>query len=188
MMREVLERRLARGLAAGDLPDLWLIDGGKGQLGVAVDLLREKGASEPAVAALAKERRHRGTVERVFSPGRPDPLPLPPDSPESLYLQRIRDEAHRFAVKYHRELRRRRTLATGLEEIPGVGKKRRRDLIERFRTLDGIRAASGAEIAEVVGARLAERVHAHFHAPEGGLEGEPAGGGSTPPGPSPRTT
>ncbi len=158
MMEEVLRRRLTRGLAEGGLPDLVLVDGGKGQLSVAVKLIEELKVPDLEVLALAKERRARGTVERVFAPGRSEPAPLAPDSAESLYLQRIRDEAHRFAVKYHRQLRRKRTLATGLEEIPGIGESRRRALIERFRTLDGIRAASLEEIAEVVGARLAEEV------------------------------
>jgi excinuclease ABC subunit C len=163
MMREVLSRRLSRGLAEGDLPDLMMVDGGKGQLGVAQSLFAEMGVEGVGLIALAKERRSRGSFERVFAPGSPHPLPLAQDSPESLHLQRIRDEAHRFAVKYHRELRRRSTLATGLEEIPGIGTKRRRDLIERFHTLEGIRKATPAEIAEVVGTRLAGEVHAHFH-------------------------
>ena len=163
MMEEVLRRRLTRGLAEGGLPDLVLVDGGKGQLSVAVKLLAELNVPDLEVLALAKERRARGTVERVYAPGRPDPLPLPPDSPESLYLQRIRDETHRFAVTYHRHLRRRRTLATGLEEIPGIGGVRRRALIERFRTLDRIKAATIEEIAEVVGDRLAEAVVAHLN-------------------------
>src|SRR3989449_2696119 len=104
-MREVLERRLRKGLEENNLPDLIVVDGGKGQLGVAVDLLMELGIKDRlSVIGLAKERRSRGTTERVFVPGRSAPLPLRQDAPESLYLQRIRDEAHRFAVRYHREL------------------------------------------------------------------------------------
>jgi excinuclease ABC subunit C len=119
------------------------------------------------VASLAKERRSRGTVERVFVPGRSEPAPLPQESPESLYLQRIRDETHRFAVTYHRQLRKRRTLATGLEGIPGVGKARRQLLIDRFRTLDAIRAAGEEEIAAVVGEKLAGKVVEHLRRPPG---------------------
>ncbi len=164
MMREVLDRRLRRGLTAGDLPDLLMVDGGKGQLGVAVALLAELRVEDVGLIALAKERRELGTIERVFRPGSPDPLPLPPDSPESLHLQEIRDEAHRFAVSYHRQLRRRRALATGLEEIEGLGRKRQRALLDRFRTLDGIRDATEPEIAAVVGPKLAERIAGHFRA------------------------
>lgn len=158
-MQEVLMRRLKSGLAANDLPDLLLIDGGKGQLGVAVKLLAELALTDKiAVAGLAKERKRRGTTERVFVSHRKDPLPLLQDSPESLYLQRIRDEAHRFAVSYHRELRKKATLRTGLEQIPGIGKKRREALLEQFGTLKGLRRATIEEIAAVVGKELAHRV------------------------------
>ena len=165
-MREILERRLERGIVEKDLPDLLVIDGGKGQLGVAVKLLEELGLEELAVVSLAKERRHKSTTERVFVPGRSAPLPLPQDSPESLYLQRIRDEAHRFAISYHREIRRRATLRTGLEDIPGVGKKRCQALIDRFSTLKNIRVATEEEIAEVVGPGLARKVRESLAAPD----------------------
>ncbi len=163
MMKEILQRRICRGMEEGDLPDLIVVDGGKGQLNVAGGILEQNGIKNLDVIALAKERRSKGTKERVFTPGRPDPAPLAPDSPESMYLQRIRDEAHRFAVSYHRQLRRRRTLATGLEGIPGIGKSRRRALIDRFRTLERIQTVPMEEIAEVVGLKLAERVYTHFH-------------------------
>jgi excinuclease ABC subunit C len=157
-LREVLDRRLRRGLEEGDLPDLIVIDGGKGQLGVAEDLFKELGIDGVGLLSLAKERRRKGTTERIFVPRSSLPLAVPQEAQESLYLQRIRDEAHRFAVRYHRELRRRETLRSGLEEIPGIGKKRQRQLIERFGTLKGIRAASLEAVAEVVGQKLAERV------------------------------
>jgi excinuclease ABC subunit C len=170
MLQEVLQRRISRGKEEEDLPDLMVVDGGKGQLSAATRILDDLGVKNVDMISLAKERRSRGTTERVFTPGRSEPAPLPSDSPESLYLQRIRDEAHRFAITYHRQLRRRRTLATGLEEIPGIGKARRRSLIDRFRTLDGIRSASVEEIAGVVGPRMAERIHDHFHRPESGSQ------------------
>ena len=155
-MHEVLDRRLRRGIDNGDLPDLIIVDGGKGQLSVATKLLDELGLAETIdVISIAKERRHRKTTERIFVPGRRDPLPLAQDTPESLYIQRIRDEAHRFAVKYHRELRKRHTLRTGLEGIPGIGKKRREALLDHFGTLKNIRAANEDELAEVVGKKLA---------------------------------
>jgi len=180
-LREVLSRRIAKGLEAQDLPDLIMVDGGKGQLSGATSLLREMGAAaRVSVIALAKERRSRGTTERVFAPGRSDPLPLAQDSPESLYLQRIRDEAHRFAIRYHRELRKKATLRTGLEEIPGVGKARRDAIITRFGTLRKIREATEAEIAEVVGPRLARAVYLKL------VEAEP-GAGPVPPVDTPGT-
>ena len=161
-MAEVLERRLTRGPKHEDLPDLIVVDGGKGQLGVAVKILEKLGISDVAVIGLAKERRRKRTTERIFLPGRSDPLPLAQETRESLYLQRIRDEAHRFAIRYHRELRRKKTLRTGLEDIPGIGKKRREALVQRFGTLKKIGAASQEEIADVVGAKLAESVRKHL--------------------------
>jgi len=157
MMREVLRRRFQRAMeeqplgtrqasAWKTLPDLVLVDGGKGQLGVAVEVLREFGLEEQvAVIALAKER------EEVFLPGRPEPLRLPPDSPALHLLQRIRDEAHRFAVAYHRRMREKKALASLLEEIPGIGPKRRKALLQRFGSLEAIRAASLEELASLPG-------------------------------------
>jgi excinuclease ABC subunit C len=169
MMREVLDRRLSHLSETGEeAPDLLVIDGGKGQLGVAEEVLESRGlAGRIRAIALAKERRRRGTTERIFVPGRSDPLPLSQDSPESLLVQEIRDEAHRFAVRYHRELRRKSTLRTGLEGIPGIGRERREKLIERFSTLKGIRSASQESIAEVLGAKLAAEVFRRLHSPAG---------------------
>ena len=173
-MQEMLERRLRKGIEANDLPDLIVVDGGKGQLGVASRLLEDLGlADRVAVAALAKERRSRRTAERIFVPGRGEPLPLPQDAPESLYLQRIRDEAHRFAVRYHRELRKKATLRTGLEGIPGIGRKRTEAILAAFGTLKNIRQATEADIAGVVGERLARVVYEKLVQ---GAEGTPAAG------------
>lgn len=154
-MKEVLSRRLKRGIKDSDLPDLVLVDGGKGQLSSAVKVIREMGLRDIPVASLAKERRRKRTSERIFLPGRRNPIALAQDTPESLYLQRIRDESHRFAISYHRHLRRRDALKTGLEDVPGIGKKRQQALLDRFRTLDKIRAASTEELGEVVGKKLA---------------------------------
>ena len=154
-MKEVLKRRLERGIKDGDLPDLVLVDGGKGQLSSALKVLKEIGLSSLPVAALAKERRRKQTTARIFLPGRKNPIALAQDTPESLYLQRIRDEAHRFAIRYHRELRRRDAMKTGLEDIPGIGKKRQQALLDRFRTLEKIRGASTEELSEVIGDKLA---------------------------------
>ena len=157
-MKEVLQRRLERGLKDGDLPDLVLVDGGKGQLSSAVKVLKELGLSGLPAASLAKERRSKRTTERVFLPGRKNPLALAQDTPESLYLQRIRDEAHRFAIRYHRELRRKDAMKTGLEDVPGIGRKRQEALLDRFRTLEKIRAANIEELSEVIGKNLALRL------------------------------
>ena len=155
-LREVLERRLRQ---QGDLPDLIMVDGGKGQISAVAELLSELGIEDrSSLVGLAKERKHKGTTERVFVAGRADPLPLPQESPESLYLQRIRDEAHRFAIRYHRELRRKATLRTGLEGIPGIGRKRRQAILNRFGTLKKIREASEEDIAAVVGSKLGRLV------------------------------
>jgi len=156
-MREVVGRRYRRLLEEGkDLPDLVLIDGGKGQLGAALDALEELGLGDQPVASLAKRE------ELIFQPGRREPLALPHSSPVLQLVQRIRDEAHRFAIGFHRKTRSRRTLASELDAIPGVGPTRRRLLLSRFGSVRGVRGASEAELATVVGARTASRVRGHF--------------------------
>lgn len=178
-MREVLQRRFTSRDPELGTPDLVVIDGGKGQLNVAASLLEGMDLPEEvALIGLAKERRRKGTSERVFVPGRGEPLPLPQESPESLYLQRIRDEAHRFAIRYHRELRRKTTLRTGLEGIPGIGQKRRQALLERFGTLRRIRSSGEEEIAEVVGEKLARRVYEELCRPEESRGQETGGPGN----------
>ncbi len=160
MMREVLRRRLLRGIEEQDLPDLIVVDGGKGQLGVARSVLADAAVDETDVIALAKGRsssRMDGSgegapiPERVFIPGRKDPVVLPPDSAELLLLARLRDEAHRFAVSLHRKLRSKRSLAGRIETIPGIGPHRRRTLLRHFGSFKRLRQASPEEIAEVPG-------------------------------------
>jgi excinuclease ABC subunit C len=178
MMREVLTRRLLRGLEEGDLPDLLVIDGGKGQLGVARAVLTDTAIDEVDVVALAKSRLGEGpagkadpgamgerSLERVFLPGRKDPVVLPQDSAELLLLTRLRDEAHRFAVTFHRKVRTRRTLGSRLETIPGVGPGRRKALLAHFGSLKRLKAASVEEIARVPGfsKTLAAKVHGGLH-------------------------
>jgi excinuclease ABC subunit C len=163
-MREVLRRRLRRSLAESDLADLVVIDGGKGQLSQATDVARELGvpADRTSFVGLAKARAGEPGLrafERVFLPGKSDPVVFAPDSAEVKYLARIRDEAHRFAITYHRELRRKRAFRAGLDEVPGVGPKRRTELFERFRNLKGLRAASVDELATVVPREVAQRLH-----------------------------
>src|SRR5262245_32792846 len=158
-MREVVGRRYRRLLEEGkELPDLVVVDGGKGQLGAAVEALEELGLGEQAVASLAKKE------ELIFVRGRPEPIALPRHSPVLQLVQRIRDEAHRFAVGYHRKARSQRTLRSQLDDIPGIGPTRRRKLLSRFGSLRGVRSASEAELARAVGKLTAARIAAHFRA------------------------
>jgi excinuclease ABC subunit C len=153
MLQEVLRRRFRKAVVkeatAEDtwkkLPDLIIIDGGKGQLNAALEVLAEFGLEEVPAVGLAKAR------EEVFKPGEPDALILPLDSAGLQLMQRVRDEAHRFAVSYHQRLRRRQSLASTLEEIPGIGPKRRRALLKRFGSVEGIRKASLEQLAGVEG-------------------------------------
>jgi excinuclease ABC subunit C len=165
-MREVVRRRLTRLQEEQQpLPDLIVIDGGKGQLSSAVDVLRDLDLPGQPVIGLAKK------LEEVFLPGRSDPEILPKASTGLRLLQRIRDEAHRFAVSYHRSLRSKRTLQTELDLIKGVGKKRAAELLEAFGSVQGVRFATADQLAEIVGPAVAEKVRGYFDMPEG--EGEP---------------
>ncbi len=166
MMAELASRRLAKG----HLPDLFLIDGGKGHLAAVQRIVDEHRGAEPnglkggfpAVVALAKpdeERRER--VDKIYLPGRKNPLLLPPGHPVLSLLMRIRDEAHRRAVTYHRQLRRKRLQGSRLDQIPGVGPARRRTLLTHFGDLQAVARASVEELHAVPGISpaLAERIH-----------------------------
>jgi excinuclease ABC subunit C len=160
-MREMLRRRFRRATEPAPqavqgpgrkktswdlLPDLLVVDGGKGQLNVAIEVLDEFGLGDqvPAIG-LAKQE------EEVFVPGRPEALHLPRNA-EGLYLlQRIRDEAHRFAIAYHRRVRGKQTIRSQLDEVPGIGPKRRSALLKHFGSIDAIRTASVDELAAVPG-------------------------------------
>jgi excinuclease ABC subunit C len=138
------------------LPDLILIDGGRGQLSAAQEVLFEYNQPIPAIG-LAKQ------LELVYTPDdRPEPLVLPRDGQALRLLQRVRDEAHRFANTYHQQLRQRRIVFSVLDDIPGVGEKRKRDLIRTFGSVRQIRRATVEEIAAVVGPKMAERVAAYL--------------------------
>ncbi|HYK09397.1 MAG TPA: excinuclease ABC subunit UvrC [Gemmatimonadales bacterium] len=154
-IHEVITRFVTRRLAEQKpLPDLAVIDGGKGQLSAAVDAAREAGAPELPLVSLAKKEEH------VFFPDRPDPLVLSRRSPSLRLLQRARDEAHRFAVTYSRKRRSARTITSALLEIRGIGPNRRKSLLERFGSLAGVKTATAAEIAALPGfsTALAERI------------------------------
>jgi excinuclease ABC subunit C len=156
-MREVVGRRYRRLLEEGkDLPDLILIDGGPGQLSAATAALAELGIGHQPVASLAKKE------EVIFVPGRAEPIVLPHSSPVLQLVQRVRDEAHRFAVGFHRKVRAQRTLRSELDDIPGVGPAKRRKLLSRFGSLRGVRGASLADLAAAVGAAMAARIRQHL--------------------------
>jgi excinuclease ABC subunit C len=151
-MAEAVGRRYRRRLAeAGRLPDLVLVDGGPTQLAAALAALGATGAELP-VAALAKR------MEEIHVPGGRPPLHLEPNDPARLLLQRLRDEAHRVAITRHRRRRRARRMATQLLAIPGIGPKRAQSLLERFGSVDGVRAAAPGDVAAVVGTAAAARV------------------------------
>lgn len=143
--------------AEGDwakLPDLVLIDGGKGQLNAALTAMKEVGAESIPAAGLAKER------EEIFLPGRPEPVVLPQSSRGRQMLQRLRDEAHRFAVTYHRKVRKKESFASALDSIPGIGANRKRTLLRKFGSVKGIREASAGDLAAAahMSAGLAQKV------------------------------
>lgn len=159
MMYEVLKRRFTRAKEEGSYPDLLVVDGGKGQLNVAVEVLRELDIPEVDVVGLAKARTERDprspevkqSDERVFLPGRMNPVVLRSNSSALFLMQRVRDEAHRFAITYHRELRRRERLRSVLDGIPGVGPARRRRLLRYFGSVQRIREASIDDLVGVPG-------------------------------------
>ncbi len=149
MLAEVLKRRFKRAGGALDSwaikPDLVLIDGGKGQLNAAIKAMREVGADAIPAAGLAKEN------EELFIPGRSKPIALPPYAPGLQLLQRLRDEAHRFALGYHQRIRKRQTFASALDTIPGIGPKRKRALLRQFGSVKAIREASTEELTTAKG-------------------------------------
>ncbi len=157
MMHEVLKRRFKRGLDEGDLPDLVVVDGGKGQLGMAIAALGELGVKEVDLAALAKMRVERAarsaevvrSEERVFLPGQSNPIVLKRNSNALFLLQRVRDEAHRFAITYHKKVRAKQTLYSALDKIPGIGGARKRALLRAFGSVKRIEEASLEELLKV---------------------------------------
>jgi len=174
MMQEVLMRRFRRGVEENDLPDLAVVDGGKGQLNVATAVLNDLGIEDVPVVAIAKSRAGGGgrSPERFFLPGRKNPVVPPQHSQLVQLLARIRDEAHRFAVSYHRKRRQKATLRTSLTDIPGVGPGRARALLNRFGSIARIRTSSIADIAALpgFGAGLAAAILEHVSGPGGRTE------------------
>jgi len=173
MMLEMLKRRFARGKEEADLPDLIVVDGGKGQLGMALTAMEELGITEVDAVGLAKMRVQAAarsaeierTEERVFLPGQSNPVVLRRNSNALFLLQRVRDEAHRFAITYHRRLRAKQTLYSALDRIPGVGGARKRALLRAFGSVKRIEAATLDELLKVpsVNERVAQGILEALH-------------------------
>ena len=154
-MHEVIQRRFRRAAEAaadGDeqgkwaaLPDLVIVDGGKGQLGAALEALAEVGWEGQALVSLAKEN------EEIFVPGQPFPVVLPRDSQALFLVQRIRDEAHRFAITFHRERRSKAAVHSRLDDVPGIGPKKKQALLKAFGSLKAIKEATADELGSVPG-------------------------------------
>ena len=182
MMYEVLARRFRRGAATtegGDatfaraLPDLLVVDGGRGQLKMAVEVLRDLSVKGVEVVSLAKERvtgtKEDGgldrVIDRVYMPGVKNPIPVRSESSELYLLSRCRDEAHRYAIEFHRELRNKATLRSTLDDIPGIGPKRRTVLLKKFGSVKGVGRATAKEIAETLSIPLAQAEDIIAHLP-----------------------
>ena len=156
-MHEVVQRRYRKVLEnGGPFPDLILIDGGKGQLAAAYAALEDLGLANLVAVGIAKKE------ELLFTREHADPIALATSSPALLLVQRIRDEAHRFAVTFHRQSRGKRDFRSDLDQIPGVGPRRRKALLTAFGSLAGVRRATREELSTVVGARCAADVLAYF--------------------------
>ena len=146
-------------------PDLFVVDGGKGQLAEAMTILDELELDWLKVVAVAKGRARRAGAERLFVPGEKTPMQLPSDSPALLLIQQIRDEAHRFAISGHRAQRSRARKTSRLEQIPGLGPKKRRELLRQFGGLQGVLGAGVDDLVKVRGIsrNLAETIYNDLH-------------------------
>ncbi|MCI5138808.1 MAG: excinuclease ABC subunit C, partial [Candidatus Electrothrix sp. AR1] len=168
MMNEVLERRMETGLAKDNLPDVLLLDGGKGQLNIAVNVLaRFDLLNRIDLVSIAKEKQEEG--EKLFRPGRKNPILLPGHSPALLYLMRIRDESHRFGITFHRKLRNKATLHSRLDVLEGIGEKRKALLLNKLGSYKRIMAATVDELTEVtgIGRKTAASVYRQLHEGQG---------------------
>ena len=164
-MEEILTRRFANH-PEWPLPDLLLVDGGKGQLNIALKVIAEMGMEGAfAVAAIAKKEIARGEIQdKLFIPQRVNPVSFTKSDEALLLLQHIRDEAHRFAISFHRQKRARNTFLSDLDRIPGIGPKRKRVLLRHYGSLGDIRAAALEELSALPGMNqiVAKAVHQHL--------------------------
>ncbi|MEO8418286.1 MAG: excinuclease ABC subunit UvrC [Methylophilaceae bacterium] len=165
-MRDVLTRRYKKVAAGeGKVPDLIFIDGGKGQLGIAVEVMREVGLPDILLVGIAKGEERKPGLEQMFFPDRETPVSLKKDNPGLHLLQQIRDEAHRFAITGHRARRGKARMHSSLEDIGGIGAKRRQKLLTQFGGLEGVKNASIDQLAQVEGISqmLAEKIYQELH-------------------------
>ncbi|GAB4120216.1 MAG: excinuclease ABC subunit UvrC [Sideroxydans sp.] len=165
-MRQALRRRYQKLQGGeGKRPDLILIDGGAGQLGIALEVMAELGLTDLALVGVAKGVERKAGMEQLLRPGVEKPLQLPPDSPALHLIQQVRDEAHRFAISGHRARRGKARTASSLEEIEGIGEKRRRNLLTHFGGLKGVQQANIEELERVEGISplLAKKIFNHLH-------------------------
>ncbi|WNG15753.1 excinuclease ABC subunit UvrC [Cystobacter fuscus] len=181
-MHEVITRRLKRGQEEEDLPDLLVIDGGKGQLASALAAAKDLGVDGVDIVSLAKSRdlevhdrdeESAQSPERVFLPHRKDPIVLRQNSAELYLLTRLRDEAHRFAITFQQKSMRRGNFRSALDDIPGVGATRKKLLLRHFGSLKRVRESTIEELAEVLGPTVAERVHGALHGHQDEDEADP---------------
>jgi excinuclease ABC subunit C len=167
-MAEVIRRRYTKAKEEGILPDLILIDGGKGQLNAALDVLKELDVKGPDVIGLAKARSGdegaEREFERVFLPGVEEPVILDPTSAVTHLVARVRDEAHRFAIAYHRKLREKRAVHSELDDIPSIGETRKKALLRHFGSVEKIKQATVEDLAAVKGMsrKAAEEIVGYF--------------------------
>lgn len=173
MMHEVLTRRYKRAVEEDDLPNLAIVDGGKGQMGVALKIFEELAIDNVDLIALAKGKKDRSVLggkvdEQIFVPYSSNPIVLVPSSPELLFLDKIRDEAHRFAIAYHRKLRHREYYQSPLDDISGMGLARKKKLIKCFGSIEGIRSATIEQLIEIgkLPVKFATEIFHYFHKQE----------------------
>lgn len=165
-MEEVIERRYTRVMnEGGQLPDLIVVDGGKGQLSSAVEILKQIGLENQPIVGLAKR------LEEVFVPGESESILLPRTSSGLKLLQHIRDEAHRFAITFHRSLREKRVISTQLTGIEGIGETKATKLLRQFGSVKGVQDASLEEIAKVVGMKAAQNIRLYFRSNKAEVKG-----------------
>ena len=173
MIHEVLGRRFRRGMEKGDLPDLVVVDGGKGQLAMALAAMEDIGVKDVDVVSLAKmrvlaaprSREIQRTEERVFRPGQSNPITLKRNSNVLFLLQRVRDEAHRFAITHHKKLRSKQSLHSVLDRIPGIGGVRKRALLRTLGSIKRIEEATLEDLLKVpsINAKTAQEIFASLN-------------------------
>lgn len=164
MMKEVIGRRLKRGIDEDTLPDLFVVDGGRGQLSMALAIADELSITD-RLDWLGIAKGKNGEGEKLYKPGRKNPIILQPYNPVLLYLMRIRDESHRYGVTFHRKLRNKATLFSELDTIPGIGLEKKKNLLKHLGSLKRIKTATILELQEVkgIGPELAKQINIHFH-------------------------